>query len=185
MVTVVSFLRGVNVGGYHKIRMEELRKVYEALGLEDVKTLLQSGNVVFRTRERNLQKLAGRIEAAIEERWGFRPAVILRTAAEMAEAMARNPFAGRKDVEPAKLAVVFLGSDPGEEVREAVRRIPCDPEELRIEGREMYIYFPNGMGRPRLSMPVVERTLKVAATARNWNTVRKLGELAGSMVDGR
>ena len=180
MTSLVSLLRGVNVGGYHKIRMEELRKVYEALGFEGVQTLLQSGNVVFRTRERNLTKLAGRIEDAIEQRWGFRPAVILRTGAEMAEVMARNPFAGRKDVEPAKLAVVFLASDPGEEVREAVRRIPCEPEELRIEGREMFIYFPNGMGRPRLSMPLVERALKVAGTARNWNTVRKLCELADS-----
>ena len=181
---VVGLLRGVNVGGHHKIGMVELRALCESLGLRGARTHLQSGNVVFRTRERDLARLARRIEDTIEWEAGFRPAVILRTSGELREAVAKNPFAARRGLDPSKLAVMFLASDPGPEIRDAVLKIPAEPEEVRMGGREMYIYFPNGMGRPKLKIPLIERTLKTPMTGRNWNTTRRLLEIAEEMEAG-
>jgi uncharacterized protein (DUF1697 family) len=178
MGVVISMLRGVNVGGKRKIKMEALRALYESIGLRGAQTLLQSGNVVFRTERRDLIALTKQIESAIERKFGFHSDVVLRTSAELRDVIARNPFAKRAGVDASKLLISFLVSDPGAEARDTARRIKADPEELRIDEREVYIYFPNGMGRPKLSMALVERTLKTSWTGRNWNTVRKLMEMA-------
>src|SRR6266704_5734598 len=178
MAVIISMLRGVNVGGHNKIKMEALRALYESMKLRDAQTYVQSGNVIFRTDERDIARLAKRIEDGIERNFGFRPNVILRTAAEMREVVVRNPFAKRRGIEPSKFLVSFLASDPGEEAREKVRQTKCDPEELRIEGRELYIYFPNGMGRSKLSLAKLEKTLKTPGTGRNWNSVTKMLEMA-------
>ena len=177
MAVIVSMLRGVNVGGHNKIKMDALRALYESLKLRDAKTYLQSGNVIFRTEERDLPRLTKRIEDGIERKFRFRPDVILRTAAEMREVIAKNPFAKRHGMEPSKLLVSFLASDPGEEARERVRQMKCAPEELRIEGRELYIYFPNGIGRSKLSPGALEKALKTAGTGRNWNSVTNMLEI--------
>ena len=107
MPVIVSMLRGVNVGGHNMIRMDALRTLYISLKLLDPQTYVQSGNVVFRADCRDLVKLADQIEIAIERSVGFRPRVILRTAAEMREVVARNPFATRRGIEPNKLTVIF------------------------------------------------------------------------------
>jgi uncharacterized protein (DUF1697 family) len=178
MAVIISMLRAVNVGGHNKIKMDALRALYESLKLRDAQTYVQSGNVIFSTDEMDIARLARRIEDGIERKFGFRPDVILRTAAEMREVIARNPFAKRRGIEPGKLLVSFLASDPGEEARERVRQMKCDAEELRVEGRELYIYFPNGMGRSKLSGAALEKTLKTPATGRNWNSVTKMMEMA-------
>ena len=108
MTAVVALLRGVNVGGHNKIGMDALREICAALNVRNPQTYIQSGNVVFGTAERNLIQLARCIEDGIEKRFGFRPHVILRTCSEMREVIARNPFATRLGLEPAKLAVFFL-----------------------------------------------------------------------------
>jgi len=178
MTVVISMLRGVNVGGHNKIKMDALRALYESLKFEDVATFIQSGNVVFRTKERDLAKASRRIGDGIEKTFGFRPGVVLRTAEEMREVIARNPFAARKDIEPGKLLVLFLDGLPDAECRKNVLTVKVDREELRVDGRELYIYFPDGMGRSKLSTAAVERALKVAGTGRNWNSVLKLMEMA-------
>ena len=178
MTVVISMLRGVNVGGHNKIKMDALRALYESLKLRDAQTYVQSGNAIFRTDERDIPRLTKRIEDGIDRKFGFRPDVILRTAAEMREVIARNPFEKRRGIEPSKLLVLFLASDPGAEAREKVLQIKCDPEELRIEGRELYIYFPNGIGRSKLSAAKLEKTLKTPGTGRNWNSVTKMLEMA-------
>jgi uncharacterized protein (DUF1697 family) len=178
MTVVISMLRGVNVGGHNKIKMEALKAVYKALKLRDAQTYVQSGNVIFATNERDLARVAKRIEDGIEKKFGFRPDVILRTATEMRDVVARNPFAKRRGIEPGKLLVSFLASDPGEEAREKVRQMKCDPEELRIEERELYIYFSNGSGRSKLSLAKLEKVLKTPITGRNWNSVTKVLEMA-------
>jgi uncharacterized protein (DUF1697 family) len=185
MPVIICLLRGVNVGGYNKISMEILRELCSKLKLCDIQTYLQSGNAVFRAEERDLDGLSKRIQVAIERKLGFRPEVILRTVPELRDAIARNPFAKRRGLEPRKLAVTFLAADPGKEARENVLKIKMDPEELRIDGREMYIYFPNGMGRPSFSWSVIERTLKVALTSRNWNTVTELLQIGESLEASR
>jgi uncharacterized protein (DUF1697 family) len=181
MAVIISMLRGVNVGGHNKIKMEALRALYESLKLREAQTYVQSGNVIFRTDEWDLARLAKRIEDGIEKKFGFRPDVILRTAAEMREVVARNPFAKRRGIEPGKLLVSFLASDPEEEGRAKVRQMKCDPEEMRIEGREIYIYFPNGAGRSKLNWAGLGKMLRTTATGRNWNSVTKMLEMAEMM----
>ncbi len=178
MTVVISMLRGVNVGGQKILKMDALRALYESLKFEDVTTFIQSGNVVFRTKERDLAKITKRIGNEIEQRFGFRPEVILRTKEEMRGVIARNPFAERKDVEPNKLLVWFLASAPDAEARKNVLAVKVEGEEMRIGKRELYIYFPDGQGRSKLSLPALDRALKVLGTGRNWNTVMKLMEMA-------
>ena len=178
MVVIISMLRGVNVGGHNKIKMDALRALYGSLGLEDVQSYVQSGNIIFRTKERNLPALTQRIQNGIEWRFGIRPDVILRTCSELRDAIRRNPFAKRSEMEPSKFLVTFLADDPGEQARRNALRIDTAPEELRIDGREVYIYFPNGMARPKLSLPAIERTLGTSGTGRNWNSVNKMLEIA-------
>src|SRR5882724_4407728 len=105
MSVVISMLRGVNVGGHNKIKLEELRALYEANGLLDAQTYIQSGNVVFRTKGTPSAGLAQFIESAIEKSYGFRPDVMVRTATEMRSVFKRNPFSKRSDIEPNKLIV--------------------------------------------------------------------------------
>lgn len=178
MNVVISMLRGVNVGGHNKIQMEALREIYMSMGLQDARSYIQSGNMIFRTRERDLNLLAKKIRAAIERSAGIRCEVILRSAEELRDAIARNPFGKRRGIEPRKLLISFLASDPGSEARAALAKLKTEPEELRLDGREMYIYFPNGMARPKMSWTAVERTLKTPFTGRNWNTVTKLCKMA-------
>ncbi len=183
MAVIISMLRGVNVGGHNKIKMEALRAVYESLGFRDAQTHIQSGNVVFTTGERNLVRLAAQIEDAIERGFGFRPTVILRTKSEMEAAIANNPFVKRSGIDASRLLVLFLASDPSPEARANALKIKAGPEEFRIHGRELYVYFPNGMARPKVSPALLEKTLKTPATGRNWNSVMKLLEIASGVED--
>jgi uncharacterized protein (DUF1697 family) len=185
MAVVICLLRGVNIGGHHKIKMDALRALCESLKLRDPQTYIQSGNVVFRTAERDLARLARRLENAIEQACGFRPDVMLRTVAELRNAVAGSPFQARPGIEPGKLAVIFLAAEPASECCEKLLQIQADPEELHIRGRELYIYFPNGMGRPKLSPPLLERTLRTSGTGRNWNSVMKLLEMAEKLEASR
>ena len=182
MAVVISLLRGINVGGNHKIKMDALRALYESIDCRDAQTHIQSGNVIFKTKERNLGRLTKRIEDAIEETFGFHSNVIVRTRDELSDVIARNPFAKRAGIEPGKLLVTFLAAVPTADALDKLRGIEADPEELRIDGRELYIYFPNGAGRSKLPWASVEKILKVAGTARNWNTVVKMLEIADTLL---
>lgn len=184
MPVIISMLRGVNVGGYNKIKMDALRALCESMGLRNPQTYIQSGNVIFKTSERNLGQLAKGIQDGIARKFGFRPEVILRTSAELREAIARNPFAKRRGIEPSKLLVTFLAGNPGSDARASVMQLRTDPEEVRLIGRELYIYFPNGQGRSKLSWAIIERTLKTPGTGRNWNSVTKMLEIAERLGAG-
>jgi len=178
---IISMLRGVNLGPHNRVKMEALRGLYESLGFRDVQTYVQSGNVVFRTEKRDLTRLATEIEAAIEKKFGFHTDAILRTAEDMRKAIAKNPFAGRRNLEPNKFLVTFLAGNPDPEARKKVLQIKTDPEELRIEGREIYMYFPEGMARPKLTWSQVATKLKTSGTGRNWTTVQALLEMADGL----
>ena len=173
----IALLRGVNVVGSNQIRMETLREIFVSLKLRSPRTYIQSGNVVFSSPETDPAKIATRIESAIEKRCGFRPSVMLRTTAEMRDVVARNPLAGRPEVHPAKFAVFFLAGAPAAEIASKVKAINVGEEEIHPSGREIYVYFPEGQGKSKL-LPALNRTLKVPATARNWNTVLKLLAMA-------
>jgi len=182
MPIIISMLRGVNVGGHNKIKMDALRALYESLKFTGCQTFIQSGNVIFKTKERNLAKLSSQIQTAIERSFGFRPDVILRTSAELRDVIARNPFAKRRGIEPGKLIVAFLAGAPAAQARDNILKLKTDPEELRIDGSELYIYYPNGMGRSKLAWSLIERTLKISGTCRNWNSVTKMLVIADSLA---
>jgi uncharacterized protein (DUF1697 family) len=181
MTVIISMLRGVNLGPNRRVKMEALRSLYESLRLRDVRTYVQSGNVIFRTEERDIALMTKRLQKAIEKTFGFQCDVILRTTSELRGVIARNPFANRRGIEPSKLLVTFLTSDPGEEARKQVRKIKTNPDELWIDGREMYTYFPNGMARPKVSWAAIEKILKISGTGRNWNSITKLLEMAETL----
>jgi uncharacterized protein (DUF1697 family) len=178
MPVVISLLRGVNLGGHNKIKMEALRGLYESLGMQNVQTHVQSGNVVFKTKERDLVRLSRLIEDAIEKKFGFRTDVVFRTSVEVRDVIARNPFAQRRNIDPSRLLVTFLATDPGTEARERVSKLDTQPDELYVDGREVYTYFVGSMARPQISWMAIAKMLKTPGTGRNWNTVRKLLEIA-------
>ena len=181
MTAIVSMLRGVNVGGNKKIKMDELRALYESLGFRSPQTYIQSGNVVFGTQARDMAKLAKRIEDAIERAFGFHSSVFVRSAAEMRAAIGGNPFAVRANIDPAKLLVTFYATAPNAHECDAVLALNTGPEELRVVGRELFIYYPDGMGRPTLPPSALGKALKLEGTGRNMNTALKLLEMAEAM----
>jgi uncharacterized protein (DUF1697 family) len=185
MAVVISMLRGVNVVGRNQIKMDALRLLYESLKFDSPRTYIQSGNVVFRTKgtisASNSAALAKKIQDAIEREFGFGPEVIFRTPSELRKAIAATPFPASRNLEPGKILVTFLKAEPAKEAHATLDALKHHPEELHLKGRELYIYFPNGAGKTKLPWSQVERLLKVAGTARNWNTVNKLLAIAEEM----
>ena len=179
MTVYVSFLRGVNVGGHNKIKMDALRDLYRKLGFHDPRTYVQSGNVVFGAKEKNLK--AKVLEDAIEKTFGFRPGVVLRTAAELRETVKANPFARREDINPGLLLVSFLADAPTKQTLASLQAAPIGPEELHACGREIFIYFPDGMGRSKFPWASMGKLLKTTATGRNLRTVVMLLEMADAL----
>lgn len=181
MAVYVSMLRGVNVGGHKLLKMSALCELFQSLELQTPRSYVQSGNVLFQSREKNPLRLADRIENAIEQAYGFRPAVIIRTIPQLREVLTKNPFRNRPDVLPAKLLITFLATEPDPEARTKVLQIKTDGEEIRILGREMYVHYPNSAGRSKIQLSRLEKESKTTGTARNLNTVEKLLELAEQM----
>jgi uncharacterized protein (DUF1697 family) len=181
MSVIISMLRSVNLASHNRLKMDALRAFYESLGFSDVRTYIQSGNVVFKTKSQDLTRLSRRIEDELERHFGFCTAVILRTPADLKDVLARNPFARRPGLEPGRILIDFLASEPGKDALEKARKLQTAPEELHIDGRELYMYFSNGMGRPKISWGAVEKVLNTPGTARNLNTVRNLLEIALKM----
>jgi uncharacterized protein (DUF1697 family) len=178
MDVLISMLRGVNLGPHNRIKMDDLRALYESLKLQDAQTYVQSGNVVFRTKEKNAAKLAQRIQDAIGKKFGFRPEVIVRTIEELRQALDSNPFRKRHDIESSKLLITFLSAEPAVEAQTTIRNLKVQREELHLMGRELYIYFPDGIGKSKVPWSSVEKLLKVTGTARNLNSVIKMLEMA-------
>ncbi|MFI1578017.1 DUF1697 domain-containing protein [Embleya sp. NPDC020630] len=171
MVTkYVALLRGINVGGHRRVPMADLRRVLTELGFTEVRTLLQSGNAVFAAAERPTDELVARIEAGLAAEFGFAVDVMVRSDAEWRAVVAANPLEVR---DPAKLAVAFLRARFDPAVLAGVDPADYAPEEFSAGGRELYMYFPDGLGKARLT-PILSRRLGDGATVRNWNTVIKL-----------
>jgi uncharacterized protein (DUF1697 family) len=178
MKTYISMLRGINVSGQKKIKMEGLKELYESLGFENVQTYIQSGNVIFECPDRNATELKNRIEGSIIAAFGYPVAVLIRTTSEFQRLIENNPLLGEKNRDATKLHVTFLSDIPEECLIENIKESKAESEDFSIAGREIYLYCPEGYGRTRMSNNFFEKKLKVAATTRNWKTVNKLLELA-------
>jgi uncharacterized protein (DUF1697 family) len=175
MTTFVSMLRGVNVGGRRRLKMSGLAETFTSLGFENVRTYVQSGNVVFSTNLADESSLAKRVEKELKSRLGLDVVVIIRTSNELAGIVGRNPFAGK---EQSKLHVTFLYTKPARVPIEKMEGVRGEDEEFAVSGREVFLFLPNGYGRTKLSNNFFEKALNVPATTRNWNTVTTLLEMA-------
>jgi len=178
MPVVISLLRAINVGGHAVIKMADLRALYESMQFEGVQTYIQSGNVVFHTDEKDMAKLAKRIQGAIAKKFKVNPGAMLRTIGELRQVVAKSPFAKRRNVEPNKLHVTFLDAKLTPTACDQLRELPLITEEMIPIDREIFIYCSNGMGKAKIPWARVDKICATQGTARNWNTVIKLLEMA-------
>jgi uncharacterized protein (DUF1697 family) len=178
MPVLLAFLRAVNVGGHAKIKMDALRELFLSLKFAEPQTYVQSGNVIFKSSERDLAGVAKRIQQGIDRKFGCCPAVVLRTPNDLRAVIAKNPFRNRSNIEPGKLLVSFLATEPARDAEKSLAGLGIRPEELRLIGRELFVYFPNGQGKSRLPWARVDKALQTAGTGRNWNSVTKILEIA-------
>ncbi|HZA19893.1 MAG TPA: DUF1697 domain-containing protein [Actinomycetota bacterium] len=176
MTTYLALLRGINVGGRNKVPMAELRTVFGSLGLERVRTYVQSGNVVFESRSISPKRIAVAAEQAISEAFGLNASVVVRTRSELKRIAKEHPFAA-EGVGNTSLHVMFLAAAPTSKATGSLDPDRSPPDRFVVKGREIYLLFPKGSGRSKLTIDYFERQLGTRATARNWNTVQKLLEM--------
>ncbi len=177
MTARVALFRGINVGGNHQVKMVDLKALHESLGLREVVTFIQSGNVVFQSDDADVADLQRQIAERFEQRFGFRSEVMARTAAEFEAMIAANPFRDQPEKAAQWVVVMFLAERPDASAQEALRAAYAGPEEVYILGKEVYLYYPEGIGRSKLSGSYLEKKLKTLGTARNWNTILQLQAL--------
>lgn len=175
MKAFIALFRGINVGGNNMIRMAELKALFGELGFSDPQTYVQSGNVVFRTPEGGRGMLANAIGAAVKTKFGFAPHVIVRSAADWNEIVAGNPFPDYNI--PKNVHAYVLDAEPTAAMTDELARKPKEAGDYVIKGRVLYLYTPDGLLKSNLPV-LIERTLRVPMTARNWNTVLALWALA-------
>ena len=178
MPQYVALLRSVNIGGYGRIPMTELRASFDKLGYADVTTYIQTGNVLFSTPSKSESKIVNTIEERLDEDFGESPAVILRNVPELLRIGKASPYA-RAGANPARHHVTFLATAPSKAVLSALELPRSGQDELVVDGREVYVHTPNGYAETKYTGSFIERRLGVVSTTRNWNTVTKLCELAG------
>ena len=176
MARLVVLLRGINIGSRNRISMPELRKALEDAGYDDIRTYLQSGNVVL-TSTASAKNVARACERLIADRFGLEIAVVVRTRSELAKVVDRNPLK-RVAKDPKRYQVSFLETKPSAKIVRELEDVAADREEVVSFGREIYAWHPDGVARSKLWAKLAGKNLGVTATARNWTTVAKLLELA-------
>lgn len=174
MPVYVSMLRGINVGAHHRIKMERLRECFEPLGFEQVKTYIQSGNVVFKAATMASSAMSQKIEKKLLGEFGFAIPVICRTADEMNAILAGNPFLKQRGIDRGKLHVMFLSGQPLGHGLKKMRGFCAAVEKIECKGCDIYLFMPNGLGESKLMRASLEKMLGVVPTTRNWNTVNQL-----------
>jgi len=174
MPAYIAMLRGINVSGHKLIKMQALRASFGALRFSNVKTYIQSGNVVFGAEDRSVAAVSKKIERRILRDFGFSVPVFLRTAKELEETIKRNPFLTDTAIDHSKLHVTFLSDAAPAPAVEVLQTLVMKPEQIRVIGRQIYLYCPNGYGQTKLSNTAIEKKLSVGATTRNWKTVNTL-----------
>ena len=179
MLTWIALFRAINVGGKNVLPMKELTDVLAQLGLSDIRTYIQSGNVLFRSSLKDREALATKIREAIQLSHGFKPVTILLNAAELAQAIAANPFATAA-AEPKSVHLYFLAQPPAPDLV-ALNALKASDEAFAIVGRVFYLHTPQGIGRSKLATGA-EKHLGVEVTARNWRTANRILELAQELA---
>ncbi len=174
----ISMLRGINVSGQKRIKMKDLKTLYESIGFSNVITYIQSGNVIFECHDTEFIESKNQIEKAIRQTLNFPVTVMIRTLNEFQNIIQNNPFLrdGNEDIK--KLHVTFLSDAPLESSLNDIETVIDKSDEFVIDGREIYILCNKGYGRTKLTNSFFERKLNVSATTRNWKTVYELYTLS-------
>ncbi len=173
----IAMLRGINVSGQKKIKMADLKSLFEESGFSNVRTYIQSGNVIFEYRSASTDKLAEIISKQIQNAFGFEVPVIVLTASELTNAAAGSPFISNSSNIPERIYFTFLEDEPAKEKVSNLEGIDFGTEEFQKKNKVIYLYIPDGYGRAKLNNNFIENKLKVRATTRNWKTVNKLLEM--------
>ena len=180
MPNYVAMLRGINVSGSKPVKMDALRVSFEALGFKNVRTYVQSGNVVFEAKERAAAPLGPKIVARIKRDFGFDVPVLVLGAGELARVVEENPFLKQRGVDLTKLHVTFLAAPPVVAGLKKMEGVSSGRDAFRCLGTTIYLLCPDGYGNTKLSNNAFERALGAAATTRNWKTVTTLAALASN-----
>ena len=178
MTTYIGVLRAINLGAYNKIAMSDLRVMLETLGFEDPKTLLLSGNIIFKTATGSSAKLESMLEAASTKHLKVTTDYFVRTAKEWQAIVDENPFKKEAKGDPGHLLMMCLRDAPMPAQVKALQESITGREMVKTKGRHAYFVYPDGVGRSKLTIQKIEKALGTRGTARNWNTVLKLAELA-------
>jgi uncharacterized protein (DUF1697 family) len=177
MTVQIALLRAVNVGG-RNLAMAALRACVATLGLTEVRSILQSGNLVFESRTLAGAVLEAALEEAVRERFGLAADVLVRTGAQWEQVIAANPFSEAAEQDPSHLVVMSLKGAPAPADVDALKAGIAGREVVRAHARELYILYPDGIGTSKLTIALIERRLASRGTGRNWNTVLKLAAAA-------
>ena len=180
MATYIALLRGVNLAGHKMVAMADLRRLCESIGLDQPRTILQSGNLVFRSAARNPELVERRLEQAIVKRLNVSVAIFVRSAADWDRIVSRNPMRKESASDPSHLLILCLKSAPAPGAADALRAAIKGQEVVHVDGREAYMYYPDGVGQSKVTSALVEKKLGTIVTARNWNTVMKLQALVST-----
>jgi uncharacterized protein (DUF1697 family) len=179
MTTCVGLLRGINVGGKHSLPMQTLRDILSALGCEDVKTYIQSGNAIFNF-DKDSQILAGEISAAIERDFGFAPSVQILKFQDYQSILEANPFPDAVS-EPKALHIAFLAKTPNAPDLAAVEELRSATEKFHLTDGAFFLHAPDGIGRSKLAAKI-DKCLGVETTGRNWRSANAIAELAATII---
>ncbi len=174
----LAILRGINVSGQKKIKMVDLKILFESFDLQNIETYIQTGNVIFESTSIEIPELQHKIESAITQRFGFEVPVQIRTQEEIKTIVDRCPFnLVDPEIDGTRVLVTFLNAIPSSKDATIVQEYVLPPEQLILIEREVYLHCPNGYGRSKLSNTFLEKKFGVLATTRNWKSVTKLNEL--------
>ncbi len=171
----LALLRGINVGGNNILPMKDLAKMFADAGCSNVRTYIQSGNVVFDAAA-GAPKVAVTVSSSIEKRFGFGAPIVIRTQTQLLRAIKENPFLGA-GIDEKWLHVYFLADVPEAQAISGLDPTRSAPDVFHVRGQEIYLHLPNGMGRSKLTNAYFDSKLSTVCTARNWTTVLKLAEM--------
>jgi uncharacterized protein (DUF1697 family) len=178
MTTYISILRGINVSGQKLIKMDALKKSFENMGFQNVKTYVQSGNIIFTCNQFEINELEQKISRQIEKDFGFEVRVIVLTIDKLKQVIDNNLFLKDTDKDQSFLHVTFLSSKPVQYDYKTVENKKQSGEEIFLSDTAVYLYCPNGYGKTKLNNNFLETKLKVVATTRNWKTTNELFKIA-------
>lgn len=177
MITYIALLRGINVSGKKLINMNALRQVCAGCGFEEVQTYIQSGNIVFRSREENHKTLEKLLTQAIQQHFGYDVPVIIFSLAQLEQWVLENPFAKDATKNPDFFHIQIMSEKPADDLLQQIDRTAFLPDTFEINGCCIYLYIPGGYGNTKLNTNFFEKKLKVSGSTRNWKTVKVLVEM--------